>query len=223
MSARPTQDVTHDVGERISWTLRPAISTKLNMIVYDDLSKDDLPEGTPLPKVGDQQKTPDGKTRTVTQILTWQERRNRMQDVCSGCHASGQVTGFYRQFDDLVDLYNDKFARPATAIVNELYKANKLTAAPMDEKLEWIYSAENPGILPPALRRGERTEVAAHQPQQHMRQQSSGRSAFHYSAPPDKDAGVGQTRSFGDVGSISALWPHFADSSRTSPYVRDVP
>ena len=139
MSATPTQDVTHDVGERISWTLRPPISTKLNMVVYDDLSKDDLPEGTPLPKVGDQQKTPDGKTRTVTQVLTWQERRNRMQDVCSGCHASGQVTGFYRQFDDLVDLYNDKFARPATAIVNELYKANKLTAAPMDEKLEWIY------------------------------------------------------------------------------------
>jgi hydroxylamine dehydrogenase len=139
MSATPTQDVTHDVGERISWTLRPAISTKLNMVVYDDLSKDDLPEGTPLPKVGDQQKTPDGKTRTVTQVLTWQERRNRMQDVCSGCHASGQVTGFYRQFDDLVDLYNDKFARPATAIVNELYKANKLTAAPMDERLEWIY------------------------------------------------------------------------------------
>jgi hydroxylamine dehydrogenase len=139
MSATPTQDVTHDVGERISWTLRPPISTKLNMVVYDDLSKDDLPEGTPLPKVGDQQKTPDGKTRTVTQVLTWQDRRDRMQDVCSGCHASGQVTGFYRQFDDLVDLYNDKFARPATAIVNELYKANKLTVAPMDEKLEWIY------------------------------------------------------------------------------------
>ena len=33
MSATPTQGATHDVGERISWTLRPAISTKLNMVV----------------------------------------------------------------------------------------------------------------------------------------------------------------------------------------------
>ena len=139
ISATRTQEVTHDVGERISWTLRPAISTKLNMVVYEDLSKDDLPEGASLPKVGDEQKDKDGKVRKVIAVLTWQDRRARMQDVCSGCHASGQVTGFYRQFDDLVDLYNDKFARPATSIMTELYKANKLTAAPMDEKLEWIY------------------------------------------------------------------------------------
>ena len=31
MSAGPEQRVTHDVGERISWTLRPPVSTKLNM------------------------------------------------------------------------------------------------------------------------------------------------------------------------------------------------
>ena len=62
-----------------------------------------------------------------------------MLDVCTSCHASGQVTGFYKQFDELVELYNDKFAKPATAIMGELYKANKLTAAPMDEKLEWTY------------------------------------------------------------------------------------
>jgi hypothetical protein len=139
MSATRNQSVTHDVGDRISWTLRPAISTKLNMIVYDDFWKDDLPEGTPLPKVGDNYKAKDGKMRQVIAVLTWEERRQRMQDVCSGCHAGGQVTGFYEQFDNLVNLYNDKFAKPATAIMGELYKANKLTAAQMDEKLEWIY------------------------------------------------------------------------------------
>ncbi|HSB79948.1 MAG TPA: multiheme c-type cytochrome [Candidatus Methylomirabilis sp.] len=139
MSASPTQGVTHDVGDRISWTLRPAISTKLNMVVYEDLWKDDVPDGAPLPKVGDSVKAKDGKTRKVTQVLTWQQRRQHMQEVCSQCHASGQVAGHYRQFDELVELYNDKFARPATAIMNELYKANKLTAAPMDEKLEWTY------------------------------------------------------------------------------------
>jgi hydroxylamine dehydrogenase len=72
-------------------------------------------------------------------ILTWQQRRERMHDVCSACHASGQVNGFYKQFDDLVELYNDKFGKPASAIMAELYKANKLSAAQMDEKLEWIY------------------------------------------------------------------------------------
>jgi len=139
MGATTTQDVTHDVGERISWTLRPAISTKLNMVVYDDLSKEDVPEGKPLPKVGDERKGSDGKTRKVTQILTWQDRRQKMQDVCSSCHAAGLVDGFYKQFDDLVVMYNDKFAKPATAIMDELYKANKLTPAPMDEKIEWTY------------------------------------------------------------------------------------
>ncbi len=139
MSATPTQGVTHDVGERISWTLRPPISTKLNMIVYEDLWKEDLPEGTPLPRVGEDFKAKDGKVRKVTQILTWKQRREKMQEVCSQCHAGGQVTGFYKQFDELVELYNEKFAKPATAIMGELYKAGKLTAAPMDEQLEWTY------------------------------------------------------------------------------------
>ena len=139
MSATRTQGVTHDVGDRISWTLRPAISTKLNMVVYDDLSKMDVPEGKELPEVGDERKGSDGKVRKVTQVFTWQQRRERMQDVCTSCHAGGLVTGFYKQFDDLVDMYNDKFAKPAAAVMAELYKANKLTAAPMDEKLEWTY------------------------------------------------------------------------------------
>jgi len=139
LSATQTQGATHDVGERISWTLRPAISTKLNMVVYDDLWKEDLPDGVPLPKKGEDVKAKDGKTRKVKDVLTWQQRRERMLDVCSSCHAGGQVAGFYKQFDELVLLYNDKFARPATAIMNELYQAKKLTAAPMDEKLEWAY------------------------------------------------------------------------------------
>jgi hypothetical protein len=140
MSATPTQGATHDVGERISWTLRPAVSTKLNMVIYDDLWKEDLPEGgAALPKKGDDVKAKDGKMRKVKEVLTWKQRRDRMVDVCASCHAGGQIVGFYKQFDELVELYNDKFAKPATAIMNELYQAKKLTAAPMDEKLEWTY------------------------------------------------------------------------------------
>jgi hypothetical protein len=109
------------------------------MVIYEDLWKEDLPEGAALPKKGEDVKAKDGKVRKVKEVLTWKQRRDRMQDVCSSCHAGGQVTGFYKQFDELVELYNDKFAKPATAIMNELYQAKKLTAAPMDEKLEWTY------------------------------------------------------------------------------------
>ena len=119
--------------------LYEAFRDKLNMVVYEDLWKEDLPEGATLPKAGDSVKAKDGKTRKVKEILTWKQRRDRMVDVCSSCHAGGQIAGFYKQFDELVELYNDKFAKPATAIMNELYQAKKLTAAPMDEKLEWTY------------------------------------------------------------------------------------
>jgi len=139
MSATRTQGVTHDVGERISWTLRPAISTKLNMVVYEDLWKDDLPEGAPLPKVGDSVAAKDGKTRRVIAVLTWQDRRAKMEDVCTSCHASGQVSGFYTQFDNLVDLYDEKFAKPAAAIMAELVKAKKINDGDMSQKINWVY------------------------------------------------------------------------------------
>jgi len=100
MSATANQPVTHDVGDRISVTLRPVISKKLE---------------------------------------NWEKRRAAMQDVCSNCHAAGWVENFYKQYDNTVDLYNEKFAKPAKAIMDKLYAANKLTKTPFDEKIEWIY------------------------------------------------------------------------------------
>jgi len=100
MSATPNQKVTHDVGDRISFTLRPVISFKLE---------------------------------------NWEKRRAAMQDVCSNCHASGWVENFYKQYEGTVELYNEKFARPAKAIMDKLYAANKLTRTPFDERLEWTY------------------------------------------------------------------------------------
>jgi len=100
MSETPNQPVTHDVGARISWTLRPVISTK-------------LPE--------------------------WEKRRNAMKDVCSQCHSKGYVSDFYTQFDNVINLYNNKFAKPAKGIMDELYKDNLLTKTPFDEKIEWTF------------------------------------------------------------------------------------
>ncbi len=100
MGATPTQPATHDVGTRISWTLRPPISKKLENA---------------------------------------DKRRDQMKDVCSSCHARPFVEGFYKQFDNLVDLYDSKFAKPATEIRKALMDKGVLTRADFDDKLDWIY------------------------------------------------------------------------------------
>ncbi len=134
MSATRTQGVTHDVGERISWTLRPPISTKLNMVRLANGDEFDQPEGVPLPKVGDVV-----KGFKVTQVLTWEDRRKNMTNVCYSCHGSSVISGHYKQFDDVVALYNDKFAKPIAAAMKELQAKGYITAEPFDEKIEWTW------------------------------------------------------------------------------------
>lgn len=100
MSATPNQAVTHDVGARISWTLRPPVSRKLENA---------------------------------------DKRRENMQDVCSSCHSSPFVDGFYKQFDNLVTFYNEKFAIPAGGIMKELKDKGKIPKADFSSRLDWIY------------------------------------------------------------------------------------
>jgi hypothetical protein len=134
MSATREQVVTHDVGERISWTLRPPVSSKLNMIRLENGDEFDLPADKPLPKIGEA-----AKESKVKAILTWEQRRDKMKDVCSACHTDRQVDSHYKQFDDVVNLYNDKFAKPIAAMMGELKDAGYITPAPFDEKIEWTW------------------------------------------------------------------------------------
>jgi len=141
----------HDVGERISWTLRPVISTKLNLVIYTDGYREDYPETKPLPKIGAEVTTTEsvvenekmiGKPvkRTVAKIVTWQERRNAMKGACLNCHGSEYVDNFYQQFDSLVALYNDKFARPAQKIMDELTADGVLNPkAPFEHEVQWVF------------------------------------------------------------------------------------
>jgi len=100
MGATDQQPTTHDVGKRISWTLRPVISTKLE---------------------------------------NWEERRKAMKAVCTSCHAPEYVDNFYAQFDAGVNLYNEKFGRPAKEAMDKLRADGKLTATPFDENIEWTF------------------------------------------------------------------------------------
>lgn len=111
MSATLELPITHDVGDRISWTLRPAISQKI-----------------------DAKAKAQGKT-----VKTWQARRDDMKNVCTACHTSSMVESFYMQFDALVELYNEKFARPGKALMDVLKAEGMTTATAFDEEIEWTW------------------------------------------------------------------------------------
>lgn len=100
LSATADLPVTHDPGERISWTLRPAVSRKQE---------------------------------------SWEKKRETMKAVCANCHNRKFTDAFFTQYDVTVELYNDKFAKPAGALMKKLYDAKKLTPTQFDDKIEWTY------------------------------------------------------------------------------------
>lgn len=111
MSATRELPITHDVGNRISWTLRPAISEKIDA--------KDIASGTPS--------------------KSWEARRADMQNVCQSCHTKSMIENFYIQFDSLVELYNEKFARPGKSLMAVLTQENMLTEISFDEEIEWTW------------------------------------------------------------------------------------
>lgn len=91
---------THDVGGRLSWTLRPAVSVKQE---------------------------------------NWEKKRKDMQKVCMNCHAPEWFNNHYVQFDGSVNLYNERYGKPAAEIMDRLMKRGALTKTPFDEEMEWVY------------------------------------------------------------------------------------
>lgn len=94
--------VTHDVGVRISWNNRPAVSIR--------------------PEVSDK------KMGLPGAAVNWQTRRDNMKNVCINCHEQQWVDNFYVQYDGLVDLYHTKFAEPG----QELYNLAKPLLRPVE-------------------------------------------------------------------------------------------
>lgn len=101
MSEAPGLAMSHDVGNRISWTLRPPVSKHKE---------------------------------------NWQAKRDNMKKVCVNCHSKPFADGHYYQFDAVVNLYDEKFAKPAGEIM-KIIKEKKLLEHPaaFSNEIEWIY------------------------------------------------------------------------------------
>ncbi len=74
-----------------------------------------------------------------THQTDWERKREDMADVCNQCHADAWVQNYYKQFDAYVELYNEKFARPAQKIMDALYAAKVLTPTRFDEPIEYTF------------------------------------------------------------------------------------
>ena len=113
---------THDPGERISWTNRPPVSLVMDTDINHDIVKEQDPN----------------KRRELIHDSA-QDKRTRMQQVCSHCHTPDYVNAFYKQYDDLVILFNEKFAKPGRAIVAALREQELITDTQFDEEIEWTW------------------------------------------------------------------------------------
>ncbi len=108
----PGLELTHEVGARISWTLRPKLSTQPKGIVAED--------GTVILK------GPEG-------------RRDDMKQTCLACHSNNWVNNFYVQYDQAVDLYNEKYGRPLVAIYGFLKEEGIVDSIPMNEEMDYVF------------------------------------------------------------------------------------
>ena len=140
---------THNVGDRISWTLRPPVSVKLNKVIFADGSVKDIP-GDVAPQVGQRIKFKDytfedGKWKNVpmekeaVEVHSWEDRRADMKTVCKQCHSVQKVDNFYKQFDSIVVMYNEKFAKPAAALYGEALKDGLIHTSTFHTELGWYW------------------------------------------------------------------------------------
>ncbi len=114
--------ITHDPGQRISWTNRPPVSLVMDTDAEHKVIKEI-----------------DSAKRQELIADSWQNKRDRMKDVCAHCHTPAYISGFYKQYDDFVILYNEKFAKPGKAIMAALLENELISKTQFDDKIEWTW------------------------------------------------------------------------------------
>ncbi len=121
-NSRNDGKVTHDPGRRISWTNRPPVSLAMDTDENGAVIKETDPE-----------------KREELVHESWHVKRNRMKDVCSHCHTSSYVSAFYKQYDDFIVNYNEKFAKPGQQLMKVLKDQGLITPPQFDDEIEWTW------------------------------------------------------------------------------------
>lgn len=119
---RNGRKITHDPGQRISWSNRPPVSLLMDTDVKGVIVKETDP----------------AKRKSLVHE-PWETKRRRMQDVCAHCHTDNYVAAFYKQYDDFVLNYNEKFARPGAQLMKALKDQQLITPNEFDEEIEWTW------------------------------------------------------------------------------------
>ncbi|MFH1760202.1 MAG: multiheme c-type cytochrome [bacterium] len=101
---------THNVSERLKWNLWAKESKVRN-------SKDPM---SPLAGNGE-------------------SGRKFMQSVCRNCHSNHHSENYFKQFDDMVGLYNQGYWQPARKMYDELEKKNLLKSNPWEDEFQKIF------------------------------------------------------------------------------------
>jgi hypothetical protein len=138
---------THNVGDRISWNLREPISRKMNRVIFANGDQAAV-FGDIAPQVGQERRYVDyvltdgvweqvEATGEVIEVKSWELRREDMRIVCQQCHGVQVVENFYKQFDDVVVTYNDKFAKPAQILFEKAQAEGLLSGSMFNSKLGW--------------------------------------------------------------------------------------
>ncbi len=145
------EEGSHGVGDRISWNLRSPISYNVNMVVYEDGYREEYSDDIDTPSIGEEVVTIEkvveneklvGKEvkRKVEDVISWDDRREKMIGVCLNCHNDTYVDNFYEQFDNLVEVCNENFAIPASEFMDMLAEDGIISRdKPWEKEVQWIY------------------------------------------------------------------------------------
>jgi hydroxylamine dehydrogenase len=139
MGAAGKMKSTHDVGMRDSWNLNAAVSEQQYLVIFEDGDKRELSTSDPLPRKGESISKLDGSMAKVKAVASPKRRRQAMTKICLECHSKNFANNAMLQFDNVVELFNEKYGKPAQAIMQQLYSENLLTPLPFDEPLELTY------------------------------------------------------------------------------------
>ncbi|MBF0471149.1 MAG: hypothetical protein HQL48_07205 [Gammaproteobacteria bacterium] len=139
MGEAPGLNPTHDVGMRDAWSLNGPVSEKQSLVIFANGSRRDLPLSHPSPRKGEALAMIGGEEATIQAIASPNLRRKAMRKVCLECHSSSFADRFFHQFDQQIEAYNQRFGIPGKAIMDDLYRQNRLTPTPFDEPLEKIW------------------------------------------------------------------------------------